>query len=488
MGLTTLGRVARNSIAMTAAFLVKRVAHFVLHIFIARELGVLVFGQFSLAYAFYLIFQVPAMFGLGNLIVREVAKRKEQYGTYLVNAHLIVLVMSVTSMALWVAAAHALDYSPQVIRASALLGLALIPFSMSKICEAIFQAFERMQFIVYTFAAANVLMLGILWFLLRQGYGLMSIMLLLVSIELGVLLLELYFIHRFLPKTSYRLNFDFCRKLARISMTFLGIGISTSLFLQLNVIVLSKFRGEADVGLYNAAYKLSYSLMFISLSLKQAIYPVLSRLHNRDTFKFQQYSERSIEFLISFYIPLALAFFLLADGILLLYREEFVPAAPVLRVLGWILIPLSFERILGGVLLASGHQKANLRIIIWSTLCMGLFSSLFIHLYGLIGAAMAFVAGLMVSFALHYVVVRRQVFPISIPRITWRPLLSGLVLVLLFMLLRQHWGWIWAGTSAIGLYLIVLLVLNHLTDGPLGSWKAMGLLVKPRPQTQVLEP
>ena len=469
MRLITVGRVARNSVVMTSALLIKRGANFVLYILIARHLGVLLFGQFSLVYTFYIIFQVPAIFGLTDLIVREVAKNKSDFGKYLVNGHLIVLMSSLVSLGLWALLVHLLGYSPQVVKASYLLGLALIPFAMCTVCEAIFKAFERMQFIVYTFALANLAKIGLIWLLLSRGSGLIQIIGLLAMIQGATLLIEWSFIYHYFSRPCWVIDLSFCRKLAKVATIFLGISVLSTIFLRLNVIVLSKLRGEAEVGLYNAAFQLTNFFMLMSMSLWQVVYPVLSRTYRTNLARFKQYAERTIEFLISLALPLAVGFLFLADSILLVYKEEFVAAAPVMRVLGWILVPMCFNKILGGLLLASGQQRANLVILMVNSACLFPLSIVLIYDFGLMGAGVAVLASHIISFTLHYGLVSKKVFAVSIPRVTWKPIVSSLFLAGFLLLIGKEHGLLITILSAIIFYGAVLAGFNYLFGGSLKS-------------------
>jgi len=460
MGFTTVGRVARNSIALTAALLIKRLTSFLLFVLIARHAGVLVFGQFSLAYTFFIIFQVPAQFGLANLIVREVAKDKLNFDKYLVNGHFIVLLSALASFGIWALLVHILRYSPEVIKASYLLGLALIPFAMCIVCEAIFKAFERMQFVAYAFAWTNLAKIGLIWLLLSRGLGINWVLVVLAIIQGGMLVLEWYFIYRYFPRPTWAIDMNFCRRLAKAALTFLGIGLFAALFLRLNIIVLSKLQGEFEVGLYNAAFQLTYFFMLLSMSLRDSVFPVLSRTYNARMAKFKQYTERSIEFLLSLAIPLTVCFFFLANSILLVYKEEFVAAAPLLKLLGWVLIPVCFNRILGGVLLASGHQRISLGIQVVTTACLLALSGYCIHNFGILGAGMAILSSHIICFILEYAVVSKRIFLVSIPRVMWKPLVSGLFLAGFLALIKEGRGLLVIIPSAVVLYGVVLFSLN----------------------------
>jgi O-antigen/teichoic acid export membrane protein len=467
MRLTTAHRLARNTIVMTAALLIQRGASAVVYILIARHLGILAFGQFTLAYTLYFIFQVPAMFGLPGLVVREVAKNKFDLDKYLFNGHLIVLTASLASFGLWALIVHLMGYSPQVIKASYLLGLALVPFAMRRVCESIFEAFERMQFIAYSFALANLAKIGLLWLLLSRGFGLNWVIGLLVMIEGTMLLVEWYFIYRYFPKPSFVIDLRFCREVVKVAVTFLGISISSAIFLRLNVIILSKIQGEAEVGLYNAAFNLIQVFLLITLSLNHAVYPVLSRTYRASLAKFKQYAERAVEFLLSLAFPVALGFFFLAERILLIYRPEFVAAAPVMRVLGWVIVPLCFIRILGPALVASGLQKVHLTVTLISMACLLPISIVCINNFGLMGAGVAALVIHILSFVLYYNLVYRRLFSVSIPKVIWKPIISSLLLAGFLALIKERHGLLVIIPTALALYGAVLVSLNFLFGGPL---------------------
>ena len=437
MKLSTLGRVARNSSAVTTALLLKRGTNFLLYILIARYLGVFAFGQFSLVYNLFLIFEVPAMFGLASLLIREVAKNKPEYGRYLINGHLLVLLASLVSLAIWILAVHLLGYSAEVIRGTYLLGLALIPFSMKNITESVFKAFERMQFIVYAFASANIVQLILVWLLLSRGYGLQWIFALVAGVQFIWLLLDWFFIYRYFPETNWNLDWSFCRQLTKTASIFLGIGVFNIIFLRINVVILSKLSGNRAVGLYNAAFQLIFFFMLISRSLWEAVYPVLSRIFVNNRERFRQYTESSIEFLISLALPLSVLLLFLSEVILQVYQSQFVAAAPVLRILTWLIILMTFERILGGALLASGLQRENLFILIINAICLLVISVLLIERQGLIGAGWAMLISHIISVLLHLSVVYRKLFPINVLRIIWKPLIASLFMSIVIVTLSR---------------------------------------------------
>ena len=75
---------------------------------------------------------------------------------YLVNGSAIVVVFSLLSMAALLAFVRLADYSTETVFVILLLSLGLLPFSLSTVCEAVFQAWERMHYIAWANVPVNI--------------------------------------------------------------------------------------------------------------------------------------------------------------------------------------------------------------------------------------------------------------------------------------------------------------------------------------------
>ena len=68
---------------------------FLITIIIARSFGSELFGQFNYAISFVIIFSVIADFGINNLIVREVARDKENIALLIGSSLIIKIFLSI---------------------------------------------------------------------------------------------------------------------------------------------------------------------------------------------------------------------------------------------------------------------------------------------------------------------------------------------------------------------------------------------------------
>src|SRR5947207_1167752 len=163
-----------------------RATSFVLYALVARRLGAFEFGQLSLALTLFYIFQVLAAAGLKTLITREVAKDSTTTATYLVHGSVIVLLASALSIATLAVYVRLMGYAAGTASIILLLSLALIPYSLSAVCEGVLQAWERMHLLAVANVPVNVAKVALAFFLLSRSYGLYHVILLLVGCHTAI--------------------------------------------------------------------------------------------------------------------------------------------------------------------------------------------------------------------------------------------------------------------------------------------------------------
>jgi O-antigen/teichoic acid export membrane protein len=185
-------------------------------------------------------------------------------------------------------------------------------------------------------------------------------------------------------------SFRYARELLRTSVPLMISGIAVFVYLRANVFFLNEFESKTGVGLYNSAAAISGIAYFIPTVIVTALSPSLYRLYNTDSAKF----ERSLEHLTSILMiglsMIAIVVMLLSHRIIiLLYGKSFLPAAPVLALHVWTLIPVAYGLTSSVWLAAEKHTAA----LMTRTVCGGIvnvvLNVLLIPRLGIIGAAIA---------------------------------------------------------------------------------------------------
>lgn len=422
-----LAKLATNAFAILAGDMTTRMASFVLYALVARHLGAHEFGQMSLGLTYFQSFQFLAVAGIQALVTREIARNRSQTGRYLVNANVAVAGFSLLSVALLVIVARLLDYAPDTTAVILWLAMGLLPYAISTIYDAVFQAWEQMQHIAYANLVVNLLRIGGCWWLLTRGYGLMALVTLLLVAHVVTVLVKWWLARHYLTDNHAVVELPFCWQLCRNTLTFLGIDGLVAIMSAFQVILLSKFASERDVGLFNAASQLLVPVSLVFQSAAISIFPALCRGYQQGAQQLGVMTERLLELLLLIVVPAAVALCVFAAALLqLLYgKAEFAAAAPALQILVGAMVLRVFTQVLGRVLVASLQEKVTLRILLLDTLASVVLGFLLIPSWGLLGAAVSTVLVRLLDFGLHYVPVTRSLSQrIALEKGIWLPMLA----------------------------------------------------------------
>lgn len=478
------GTLIGNALSVLTSDVVNRAATFILYALIARHLGATEVGQMALAFALFYALQVFASAGLRTIITRAVAKDRSTADHYLAGGTLLVIAASVVSVMALAGFVRLVGYSGDTASVVLLLGLALLPYSMSTVCEAIFQAFERMQYIAYAQVPVHLAKVGVAYALLVQGYGIYHVATLLLVSHAAVAGVEWWLMLRYVTRPRLETLRHVVRSsftMGRAAATFLAIDGLIAINASLKIVLLSALATEKEVGLFSAASQLMVPVTLVYQSAVLSIFPTLCRRFDAGIGAVTSVLEKMMALLLAFAVPTAVGLFFLADSaLLLLYGDrDFLLAAPVLRIMAWILIPTALTTVLGQVFLASVREKVTLRIVAVDALVGLVVGVILITKFGLIGAAIAAVVTRAVDFLQHYIPVSRLVPTIRLHELTWKPAVAVSCMALYLAAARNEWV-ILTAVSAGAVYLSVLLALVIWSVGGIRRLKAMSLAVWPK--------
>ncbi len=471
--IASIRRIAGNAASIFINTVVNRATTFVLYALIARHLGAHEFGQLSLALTLFYTFQVFAAAGLSTLITREVAKDRTKTDQYLVNGSMVVIVSSLLSITALLLFVWLMNYSLDTGAVILLMSLGLLPYALSAICEAVFQAWEMMHYIAYANMSVNIAKVGLGFLALASGYGLYGLVLLLVASHVTVLGIEWWLTLRHIARPGWKIDPRFSLDMTRSTGTFLGIDGIIAIVASISPVLLSKLTSETEVGLYSAANQVMVPVVLVFQSIALSVFPMMCRKFDSDLPSLKWISGRVIELQIAIVLPIVVGLFFLADSaLLLLYgKQEFLPAAPALRIMVWALVLGALNSVLGRALLASLRESVNLRIVTVNALVNLGLSLLLISRFGLLGAAVAALLVAVVNFGQHYARVHRLLFALPLVRLMWKPTVATACMAGYLAAAASQGIWLTV-TIAGAIYAGVLLALAIWSNGGPRQFKA----------------
>lgn len=462
-------RVIRNTLSLFTSDVINRATTFVLYALVGRYMGAYEFGQMSLALTLFYTFQVFAVAGLKLLVTREVARDKSKTNQYFVNASAVVLVTAPVSLAAVAVFNNAMGYADDTSFIIMLLCLSLLPYALTMICEAIFQAWERMQFIAYANMIMNTFKIGASFLVIVNGYDLITVIAIIAFCHIISMLLQWFFIFRYITRPKLKLDPGFGISMVRATSTFLGIDGLIAIISSMNIILLSRITNEAEIGYYSAAYQLLVPMTLVFDSIVLTFFPIMCRRFNLDFTSLKEITHDLIELLLTAALPVVVGIAFMADfALALIYGEGgFEPAALALRIIIFNLLLLTLTSVMGKVLVAGMRERMTLRIVAIDATVGLIVGIILINEFGFIGAAFTAVIVRVVDFLQHYIPVSRLIGGFPIFKIAWKPVVATAVMTLFLI------SDIAAGESPF-LVILVGMVIYLVTWIPLALWTAGG--------------
>jgi O-antigen/teichoic acid export membrane protein len=456
-----LRNVFGNALSILSSDVMNRATSFVIYALVARHLGAREFGQLSLAFSLFYVFQVFAISGLKVLIIREVAKERSHSRLYFINSSVIAAVSSTASLTMLMLLLRLLHYPPATSLLVLLLAVGLFPTAISAICEGIFQAWERMHLIAVVNVPVNLGKIFVAYLLLTKRPELYGVVVVLLSAFFVVATIETWIVLRRFPEQKASVDPRFAITTFRNAVTFLGIDGTIAVESSLIVVFLSKLASVTEVGLYNAALQVMVPMILVYQSMAQSIFPLMCHKVEPGLQNLKHIAVQSVELLLMLAVPAVAGIFFLSKWVLsVFYRNPvFLQAAPILRIMAWTLMLQVFTSVLGQVLLATHREKITLRIAVTCTLVNLLIGWPLIKLFGLSGAAVTLLINRLAGSVQHYVPVSRLVSGIPLGKVLWKPALAAVCMVTYLTIPTSQTG-VSRGISATLIYGGALLAIT----------------------------
>ncbi len=162
-------------------------------------------------------------------------------------------------------------------------------------------------------------------------------------------------------KFGYKFKFTLKRSLwlLKESLPLFGFVILTTIFLQIDVVILKLFKGNYDVGIYSAGARLTMPLSIIPGAIVTTVFPILvQRLSDKESTEFITNLVIKLLFFISFVLA-AVFSFESREIVTLIFGKEYASSALSASILYWCQIFLFFNFYSLSVLIASNKQHYN---------------------------------------------------------------------------------------------------------------------------------
>ncbi len=464
-----------NSLSMIINRLAQSITTFVLTACIARILGAEALGQYLLGFTYYFIFVNIASQGLKTLFTREIAREPEKTPVYLISGTWLQLIFGFLSYVVLVIVVFLLPYSSETSTVCYIMGLAIIPFSLSNITEAIFQAKEKMHLIAIATVPVYVIRLLIMLWAMRMNYGIDYLAAILVISESVILIIEWILITG-IVKTKWEIDGDFVWNTIKNARTFLAIEALAVVNGRIQILILSLSGSEFIIGVYGGIMQLFQPFFIISNSICIAIFPGLSKAVSQGRENQQRIISNCIEILLIIALPLCIGLLFIGKNLLtFIYNPSFAQGSLALSVIALSLIFTPFNQSLSFLLVANGFEIVNLRQVAINTTLGSLVGIVLVSQYNLLGAAIMTFLMSFIAFIQYVYFSYTLLFPLNLWQIVRSPLLMSILMVIVFIILEKiHLNFLWTLAIATCSYTLFVNILSiHTLGGMHTVWQKL---------------
>lgn len=362
------------------------------NIILARRLGVVDFGLFTLAQTQTFFFWLAADLGISLYGIREIARAKENAEAVINPLFTLRISAGVVAFCCYIVAVFATVSTPHARATFVAAGVYLITYAFN--IDWVFKGLEKFKWTAIGNAISSlVFLLGVVVIVQDAGDTIMASILWAVSYAGGATFLLLS-IHRegvrIRPVFNYRVWIGHLKE----SLHFTISGVLSLAGAYLPIAFLGYYSGTYEVGIYSAPYRLVATVVTAGFLIPTAFYPVLAESFRKNRPLFNEAQQRLKLIMLSLGIIASFGGTLFARQILdLIYGESYVASLAVFQIIVWWIF-LSYIRVsLGSVLLAAGfHRRQNLGVFA-GAIAIAAASMVLIPVGGASGAANALVVG-----------------------------------------------------------------------------------------------
>ena len=259
------------------------------------------------------------------------------------------------------------------------------------------------------------------------------------------------------------------RKHLKAVLVFFAMSCATTIYTNLDTVMLGFMKSDIDVGYYNAAVKIKVILVQVVASLGGVLLPRCSYyVENGMWAEFKRICSKALNFVVVIALPLSVYFIIYAqDAIVFLSGAEYLGAIFPMKIIMPTLLFIGITNILGlQILVPLGKERIVLYSEIAGAITDLLLNIILIPKFGASGAAMGTLVAEFVVLSVQYVALRKQLFDIFIKIQYWKiiaaTIVSAVASMFVFYLKLGCFFNIVISAIVFGIiYLLVLLLLKE---------------------------
>jgi O-antigen/teichoic acid export membrane protein len=401
----SLGQIIfQNTIATVLGGAIMKVLNVLFMIFVARQLSDSGLGNYATIVAFVGLFSPLFELGMSQYVQRTIAQQPDRSAKLLWNLAALRMILALVACLMLSAAALLRGFPADMVFGTQLYAVTFLFAAIQVPLETLLSANERFDLVTIQQIVGTLISMAVSCILLLAGIGFLSLIYAgFVALPIQIGMMALMIRQQQYPIRPVRVSPGDWPAFIRASLPFGVISLALMFNFNADTVILGYYFASDEVGAYNAAYRLVFSLVGVAGAFLAVITPSLARVHIEDAEHVRRWTRSSVAAMALIGLPLTVGVSLLAGPVVeLLYGEALTASVPMLAWIVWDVPLILFTALCGNVTSAVGLERGAARInVIGAVLNVALNLAL-IPLLGGVGAAIVTLMTDGVSVVLFY--------------------------------------------------------------------------------------
>ncbi len=412
--MSDLRKIFKNTLYLIIAGQLSKLINFFQVIILVRYLDKINFGKWSVIQSIPVMFIIITDIGLNSIMLRKIARKKnclEMFFQQVVFLKFFLVVIFLSVVFIFV---EMCQYEMEVKYFIRIISIAYIISMFSEVIVAVNRAMENFIFESIINIFKSILFFFFVLIIIFLDLKLIGLVYSLLIVNLFIIVFcFVWYCKKYSLKIKIH-NLTTYTKLIKDAFPFALYTFISPIFMQIDIIMLSKFSTYESVGIYNASYKIILFLYFIPLALKRVLFPHLSVFYKNSIEDFKLTFTRACLIITILGLPFSVGFFLLSDKIVfLVFSANYIQSIIPLKILA-ISIFFYYLRIIFTVALyASNNERIAILIFGIATVINIVMDYILISRFDYSGAAVASLFSEGCIFVGYYLIIRKKLFRVK---------------------------------------------------------------------------
>ena len=418
----------RSSLLMVAARILSAVGSFTLFWLISQE-NVAQLGAFRTVFVFFLVCDFLPLLGMNQYIIREISLRREQGRAIFSSGFLFTTLTSLLIIPVLVAIALFGKYSPLVSSGILIVAASVPATAIALCCQSVLVGTGDGASFGFLQGAEIVLrtMIGGVLFLFSPD--IIAIFYCFALIRWLSLIPYLKKMILLLPEGSWKFNAPFIREFFTHVPSFAGILLFFLVVRFAPQLMVPWMVGDKGAGYFALIYQFLDLLLLVPTALTINLMPILAVQAGKSTTDLAKTSLQSLKLVTILLLPAVLFVGIKAEPILtLIFGPQYSHAAPLLSITIGSGLIMAWDQVFSTAMIAAKQQKIDLITLAIGATCMMILLYTLIFQYGILGAAIAFIAGMTLLILSRIVFFIQIISPLNLFIHLWRYGVAGCIM------------------------------------------------------------